>query len=195
MGSDELKALWVSDRNGMPEEHLRAYVSGAVDRVRRDQRKRKGLLIWSIAMMTLLTGNAAYQLTVHDIGWDAWSMYLMFAAQWFVVYRLLRIYKQQRVGSAGASIRDSLETIARHASARVAELSVLLGLFIVVVPLLGFAIMYLQDAGKMRPNEAASAAVAGGTILLGAGSYIAYELFGRAKPEARRVTSLLKQYE
>ena len=196
MGSDELKALWASGSNGMAEEKLRAYASAAVNKMRSQQRKRKGLLIWSLTMMTLLTGNAVYQLTTHDVGWEAWSVHLMFAAQWFVVFCLLRIYKQQRgLGTAGASIRESLDALARHASARVAELSVLLGLFVVVVPLLAVAIVHLQDAGKMRPNEAASAAIAGGTILLGMGSYIAYELFGRAKPELRRVASLLKQYE
>ena len=196
MNTNELKYLWASTENGLSPEKASHFAAAAVAQVNRERRRRRGFLVYISMMVALMSMFAIWQLIQRSIGWgEAWPATLIIAAQWMTVLHLWRIFGQSPTGLTGErSIRVTLETLLQKTSSRCRELQTLLGLFLVVVPLVSAAIYQLRENGKMRPNEAASASVFFGAILLGGGGWILYDLIARKLPEKRHLESLMREY-
>ncbi|MFN0101930.1 MAG: hypothetical protein ACKV2U_07555 [Bryobacteraceae bacterium] len=195
MRLDELKALWASAENGLSADGAQSFAAAAVAQVNRERRRRRGTLAYVFVMVPLVTIAAGWQLVGHGTGWEeAWPALLILGAQWIAALYLLRIFRQGQGAAAERPIRVTLETLLRQVEARCRELQTLLGLFLVVVPLTAIAIVQLQANGKMRPNEAASAAVVAAVILLGMGGWFVFDLLARKLPEKRQLETLLREY-
>lgn len=195
MNVNELQSLWASAENGLSPEKARGFASAALAQVDRERRRRRGMLIYIGIMVPLTTGFAGWQLIQKGIAWgESWPAILILTAQWFAGLYLLRIFRRSTTRSQAASIRETLETLCRQAKSRCRELQTLLGLFLVVTPLVSVAIHQLQQNGKMRPHEAASASLLFAAILVGMAGWFLFELFARKLPEKRYLESLLRDY-
>lgn len=202
MNADELKELWGSAGNGLPEEKARGFAAAAMARMERERRRRRGMLIYVFAIVPAVTLWVGLVVARRGgIEWaEAWPASLILAAQWVTAIVLWRIYRQQGPDPSPASpppppIRLTLEKLHAQARGRCRELQTLLGLFLAAAPLAFAAIVQLQANGKMRPNEAASAGVLFGAILLGMTGWFLFELFGRRLPERRYLETLLRDYQ
>ena len=196
MNTNELKYLWASAENGLSPEKATSFAAAAIAQVQRERRRRRGFLIYISMMMATVTLFVLWQLMHRSSGWgESWPATLIIAAQWLTAWHLWRIFRRSPAGLAGEHpIRVALETMLQRTSSRCRELQTLLGLFLVVIPLVSVAIYQLQENGKMRPHEAASAGALFGAILLGVGGWILYDLFARKLPEKRHLESLMRDY-
>jgi positive regulator of sigma E activity len=189
MNIDEMRELWVGAGKGVSPERMRAAAEAAAGR---EQRRRRGMLAYVFVMVPLTTAGVGAMALRKGIGmeeaWPAWGMLL---AQWAVAFYLLRLFRRR---AADRPIRAALETLHAQARERCRELQVLLGLFAVVTPLAVAALLQLQESGKMRPNEAASAAVLFAVVLAGMGGWITFDLVARKLPERRHLETLLRDY-
>jgi hypothetical protein len=191
-----LKYLWAAPENGVSAERVRQYAAGAVAQLNRERRRRMGLLIYRSVLVAVSTGFAAWVWLSRGVGVEeVWPVALLLAAQWVAAGLLWRaLGRGPAAVAAEAPIRVTLESLRDQAARRCRELQTVLGLFLVAAPLLSFVVYQLQENGKMRPHEAASASVFFGAILLGVGGFVLFDLFGRKLPEKRHLESLLREY-
>ena len=195
MVDNELKYLWASPENGIAPERARTFAAKAVAQINRQRRRRRGMLIYVSAMVSLATVFAGWQLLRHSTGiGESAPAIMMLAAQWIAAWYLWRIFRGSPSAAVDQPIRATLEAVLDKTRARCRELQVLLGLFLAVAPLVALAIYQLQENGKMRPHEAASAGALFGTILLGMTGWFLFDLFARKLPEKRHLEALLREY-
>jgi hypothetical protein len=126
---------------------------------------------------------------------EAWPATLILAAQWATAGYLWRMFRQGPAAMvAEEPIRTTLTTLRQKVHSRCRELQTLLGLYLVATPLTSVAISQLQQSGKMRPHEAASASVLFAAILVVGVGAILFNLFARKLPEKRHLDALLREY-
>jgi hypothetical protein len=186
-----IEEVWSSAGNTPGTDATAAFVRDALERLRRQRRRRIALVAW-----TGLVLGAFTVLAVHSgAGGGGWDLRLILAAQWAVVlYWVRQLLQSSPAGRTPSSIRASVETLLREARAERRGTLVLIALFAVVVPLLLVALSGLRDSGRMAPHEAASAAAVF-AVVLGLGFLrILHRLFGTLGPRLRQLEALAAQY-
>jgi hypothetical protein len=192
MNTNDLKYIWAAPENALPPDRARKFARVALEQVGRERKRRRGLLAFISVMVTVVTIGCVWQMLRREIAWPATAI---LAAQWITALALWRLFRQDGVMPTGEqSIRDTLEVLLRKVKTRCRELQTMLGLFLLAIPLATLSIFQLEQSGKMRPHEAASASALFGVILFGVTGWLLYDLFARKVPERRHLESLLREY-
>lgn len=194
MNLDELKTLWASPENRPTPERMREFIDSALKAIQSERRRAKGMLIYVGFMVSATSIFSVWQLLVHGIGPEARYAHLMLLTLWVAAIAMARNMLSRIKAEPIDSIQATIKSLHRRAQTRCRELQTLLLLFATFIPLTALAIFQLQASGKMRPHEAASAAILAGLILFSGSGWFLFELLVRKNPERLHLESLLKEY-
>lgn len=199
MTYDDLYAEWNSPANRPSAAETTRLIAELIHRVRRRRSLEKAWLIWSVIALTLITALAGWNL-VHPTGTGttpAWTLVPLIVAPWLVILVSLRSRARRAKPPAAATwpIREALALSYAENQAERRRLQRIAGLFVVMMPLLWFAILQLERAGKLAPHELRSMVATFAIALLAGASAVAWRYFRVLGPEKRRLDELLRAYD
>jgi hypothetical protein len=191
----KLDDVWNSPANAPTPGEGAAAVRLARDTIRVLQRRRAAFLAWTGAVLAATTGLGVYA-WLSDAADGTLAASLLLAAQWAVVFYLLRQYLHTRRAAleAGGTVRASLEALAREAESERRRQLVVLALFAGAAPLLAGALVELRRSGRMAPDEAVSAALVLAALVATSAAAVAVRLARVTQPRCRRLRALVEQY-
>jgi hypothetical protein len=198
MSFDDIQNAWQSPGNRPTSAELEQQRLTMVQALRREHRGlylRLGLaLVWFgsilIAFLRYILSGGAFSLSREWASLVLLTLPLMAAV--LFIRRQLRHHREHPgyEQSVSRSVRAMLDAI--HAAQQRGR--ILLGLFVLSVPLLAVCIWQLQLVGKARPQEAASMAVMMAVVIAASGGGIYWHYRG-LRPKERQLTALLAELE
>jgi len=126
-----------------------------------------------------------------------WSSVVFFALPWLGALWILLRYRRMlaKHGDYTASVADSLRALLAQNRFAQAKTRLILTLEVIAVPVVALVIHQLQSVDKMRPHEAKSAAILFGGAMLMAIGFMLWELWGKLRPEQKRLETILRSYD
>jgi hypothetical protein len=198
MDFDRLEQAWRSEAN-TPDAKAQTFLMEELMRTLK-ARRRADLLLFVIpaAAMTLFTAIAAQSVLngAMDVGRE-WGALGMLAVCWIVLTAMLitGVLMRRRRGASGSPVRDTLAAmLASNRAARANCRIFWLSLPVFMVPML-FAVNQLQEVGKATDRNIGQMLLVFGVALAASVAWNTGRYVLVLKPEARRLESLLAEYE
>ncbi len=193
MTTDPLDQLWQSPANQPSPSVADRLVRGFLTDLRRRRRWHAVWLAWTLLVLTAVTVLAVAQLSRLESTalLAAWPMGLMLAGPWFVALRFLRSFITEKTFPTPTTQPWSaaLAAVVDQNLAARRRLAWIAGLFAVMIPISGFAIVHLHATGKTTPGQAWSMVLFFAVALAAGGAFMLWTLVARLRPEQRRLTA------
>ncbi len=198
MDFDRLEQAWRSDAN-TPDARAQTFLMEELMRTLKARRRGDLLLfVIPVAAMTLFTAIAVRSVLNGgmDLGRE-WGAAGMLAVCWIVLAAMLvtGVLMRRRRGASGSPVRETLAAmLASNRAARANCRIFWMSLPVFMVPML-FAVDQLHEVGKASDRNMGQMLLVFGVALAASIGWNTGRYFLVLKPEARRLESLLAQYE
>ena len=197
MNLNEIQTAWNSPLNNLPNEEQQRLAGKFTRQMIRQRRFRSIWLINTFVWLSLITVLAIWAICIGKTKpGQEWGLIPLLAAPWtFAIHLLRRHLKPGPANNRGElSVIDSLRAALSSNRMEQSHLKRVLGLFALMVPLLGLSMWQLHKVGKVSARELESMAVFFGGIMLLSSAGIAARYLGRVLPQQRQLNTLLSEF-
>jgi len=196
MNLNEMQNVWSSPRNNLPTEaHQRVADQFARQMIRR-RRFQSIWLIQTFAALTVVTVLVLWNIAEGNVqSPQEWFLFPLLLVPWgFAIHFLRRYLKPTLPITRGErTIVDSLRAALASNQETRTHLKLIGVLYVIMIPLLGFAMRQLHTIGKVSERELTSMAIFFGALFLVGGIVIAARYFVRLQPQQKRLNALLAE--
>lgn len=198
METDPLTRAWASRTNHLSEEMKMMLVNRMLTDL--NARRHRATLFFGIvgAVLAVMTGVALMRSVAGGTDFSQeWGLVPMLGLCWGLLILMgLRHHRHLRDhGDPNLAVPTALTALMDANRAARQRLMLVAGGWVLMAPLLGLALVQMQDSGKMAPAHAGQfamlAALAAGIVALVAG----VRYWHRLRPEQHQLQQLLRDYQ
>ena len=204
MNFDDLQSLWQSPANNPKPNEMKKQKEEFVSKLRREYRGFTLQMTLVFGALTVLTAKIVHHILTQDgLPRDKsidlaseWALIPFLALPWIVAVYFVRLHLKHRRSHPdyGQTIATTLRAMIDSTASAMMRMKIMIGLYIIGIPICALVMSQIQDAGKIRPHELKSMIALFSGIAVISLACFAYEYFRNLAPRKRRLDALLEAY-